>query len=433
MVKPVGPNKWKLSTMTNLSSSKGASKKCNLVIDNARRHDPLPTFREQILLESNDKIFSYMRGVREVVKRLRESLGSVNAEIKYLLRCKDTLEKSFEHIRKDIKLNTDTVNLRKNRPMRESDRDEADNLLLGEKRELNDIKRGLESKLRQVQRQLSELSNSRSRVSAVLEERNEILEFLAVHAANGRAYKTHMSDAIRQIGPEEFLPDGIAEELLPLIDTPESQTADKESHECTHRSSELRREVKLAIGDAHVRAKDAHENVNDGLMQKVAETVTLEQKLDLARGKNRKAVHKLERHKNLTETAKGYVDGPESQENLTTREYMNRPLVKAYHRHPNTTITDTRRIIRASTTLGISIEESRKNIEMLVAAKNKLNADLKDKRAATATDTALVRLRRRRASHRWVMDKVTADPTIEKAATTAWRDAGSHPRMFVKK
>ena len=60
--------------------------------------------------------------------------------------------------------------------------------------------------------------------------------------------------------------------------------------------------------------KDAHENVNEGLMQKVAETVTLEQKLDLARGKNRKAVHKLERHKNLTETAKGYVDGPESQE-----------------------------------------------------------------------------------------------------------------------
>ena len=49
-------------------------------------------------------------------------------------------------------------------------------------------------------------------------------------------------------------------------------------------------------------------------MQKVAETVTLEQKLDLARGKNRKAIHKLERHKTLTETAKGYVDGPESQE-----------------------------------------------------------------------------------------------------------------------
>jgi hypothetical protein len=33
----------------------------------------------------------------------------------------------------------------------------------------------------------------------------------------------------RQIGPEEFLPDGIAEELLPLIDTPEAQAADKVS------------------------------------------------------------------------------------------------------------------------------------------------------------------------------------------------------------
>ena len=66
--------------------------------------------------------------------------------------------------------------------------------------------------------------------------------------------------------------------------------------------------------------KDAHENVNEGLMQKVAETVSLEQKLDLARGKNRKAIHKLERHKTLTETAKGYIDGPESQESKFFRQ-----------------------------------------------------------------------------------------------------------------
>lgn len=35
-----------------------------------------------------------------MVTRLRESLGSINEEIKSLLLCKDALERAFEHVRK---------------------------------------------------------------------------------------------------------------------------------------------------------------------------------------------------------------------------------------------------------------------------------------------------------------------------------------------
>ena len=40
--------------------------------------------------------------------------------------------------------------------------------------------------------------------------------------------------------------------------------------------------------------------------------------------------------------------------------------------------------MRASTSLGMSVEESQLNLKLLRNAKMKLNADLKDKRAATA-------------------------------------------------
>ena len=42
------------------------------------------------------------------------------------------------------------------------------------------------------------------------------------------------------------------------------------------------------------------------------------------------------------------------------------------------------KIMRASTSLGMSVEESQRNLQLLKDAKKALNADLKDKRAASA-------------------------------------------------
>lgn len=120
------------------------------------------------------------------------------------------------------------------------------------------------------------------------------------------------------------------------------------------------------------------------MIKKVAETVSLEQQLDIARGQNRAAIHRQKRHQDLTKTAKGYADGPEAVEDITTRENVIRPYVRVYQRHPATELTEVQKIMRASTNLGVSIEDSQRHIQMLKQAKERLNADLKDKRAATA-------------------------------------------------
>lgn len=50
-----------------------------------------------------------------------------------------------------------------------------------------------------------------------------------------------------------------------------------------------------------------------------------------------------------------------------------------------------------------SLSETGQNIGLLKLARLKLKEDIRDKNAAIATDGSVVRLRRRKASHRWNM------------------------------
>jgi len=424
MVRNCGPQKWRITTLQNIDASDAITKKITASIEKGKKVDPLPTLREQCVLESNTKIIKYMRGVREVVTRLRESLVLINEEIKSLLLAKDALERAYEHVRKDIRLNKDTIELRTVRPRREKQRDQADRLLLKEKQELLSIKQTLEASLRESQKQLFELKAARKRLNEVLLERNQVLEFLAEHANNGkkqRAQTTQPSDR-RSVKDETDDQEEFPPEIMPLIDTPEAVEADKVTADARQKSDKLRGQIKKTIGDCYMRQKAAHDNVNNGLIKKVAETVALEQQIDIARGKNRAATHRQQRHQDLTRTARGYADGPEAVEEITTRENFTRPYVRVYQRHPATELTEVQKIMRASTSLGMSVEESQRNLYLLKEAKEKLNADLKDKRAASATDTALVRLRRRRANHRWVLNNSPAAKPIVKASITPWYD-----------
>ena len=83
-------------------------------------------------------------------------------------------------------MNKDTIELRTARPRREKQKDQADRLLVKEKQELLSIKQTLEGKLRQSQKQLAELKAARKRLNEVLLERNQVVDFLAEHANNGK-------------------------------------------------------------------------------------------------------------------------------------------------------------------------------------------------------------------------------------------------------
>ena len=87
--------------------------------DMGRSLDPLPNLRDVVAELSNDEAHRYFRQTRAVVCTLREALIDTNEEIKSMSRAKEALEKSLDHIRKDLFLNNDSKEKRVSRPSRE--------------------------------------------------------------------------------------------------------------------------------------------------------------------------------------------------------------------------------------------------------------------------------------------------------------------------
>ena len=59
---------------------------------------------------------------------------------------------------------------------------------------------------------------------------------------------------------------------------------------------------------------------------------------------------------------------------------------------------------QASAAYAESLQATRKNIMLLRLAQKGLQADIRDKKTAAEVDSGIVRLRRQRANHRWVLD-----------------------------
>ena len=115
----IGPECWRDATVKNIKVSQNVMGKSDKGIDLGRQLDPLPTLRDNCAQMSNSKIHAYCRQTRLVVVKLRESLLDTNEEIKSLIRGKENLEKTLEHIRKDILLNKQSAFIRMSRPSRE--------------------------------------------------------------------------------------------------------------------------------------------------------------------------------------------------------------------------------------------------------------------------------------------------------------------------
>ena len=60
-----------------------------------------------------------------------------------------------------------------------------------------------------------------------------------------------------------------------------------------------------------------------------------------------------------------------------------------------------------------SMEATRQNIALLKLAGKQLDEDVKDKKSAAEIDSSIVRLRRRKVNHRWVLDGTTNSATVK--------------------
>lgn len=115
----IGSDPWKKASVKNLQLSKAVMDRSEHACELGKNLDPLPSLRDNCIQESNARIHAYVRATRAVVVKLRESFLETNREIKSLTRCKETLERALEHIRKDLLLNQRSCAVRATRPPRE--------------------------------------------------------------------------------------------------------------------------------------------------------------------------------------------------------------------------------------------------------------------------------------------------------------------------
>lgn len=411
----IGPAAWRNNTVKEIKLSQNVIQRSDKGCELGRSLDPLPHLRDVVAELSNEEAHRYFRQTRSVVCLLRESLIDTNEEIKSLTRGKEALEKALEHIRKDIKLNQECLEIRQSRPQREKDNDGADDLLQAERMHLLNLKRMLEAQLKLVQQQLQVLDAARRRLSACLQERSRVMDLVCA-ALPGAAVSQSAYFATRggPLGPRSLRPSMSADrdrsELgsNPTIDplgpyTPEADQALQEAKEARTRSALLRQDAATSIDRCNKTQKQAHRSVNDGLTSKVSETAELKQHLDVAFGENRHAVHRAQRWYDSTEKAWGYSKGPVASSDLTCREKINRPVVRVFQRHPGNNLPEAQEIIKGGGGLLESLQTTSRNLGLMNLAQLKLKDNIRDKKAAVDVDSSIVRMRRRKANHRWAM------------------------------
>ena len=99
----------------------------------------------------------------------------------------------------------------------------------------------------------------------------------------------------------------------------------------------------------------------------------------------------------------GTVQGPVAYSDLTTRERLDRPMVKVHQRHPGNQLPEAGEIVRGGEGLQESLNATARNIGLLKLTKKKVDSDARDKLHGSLIDSGVVRMRRRLQPHRWVI------------------------------
>ncbi|KAJ8288054.1 hypothetical protein COCON_G00007130 [Conger conger] len=344
---------------------------------------PPPCLREQCADASVRAAGEYMREVRGVEGQLRRQACRVGQESVKLERERGYLERMLRSLRKELLVNQRSLEERTSRPpTTEKGRDGADRLLDREKKELSELKAQLEGTLRDTLTQLQALSQSSKLLLECASERSCVLDLLphsAINSAGGRCTPSQVTMKPDPTGPY----------------TPECKQAMESSNSALTQSQLLREQIRCLIGEAIARQKSAHQLVNEGLVKKIAETVSLKQNLSLSSASARQAIYRKQRQLNCIQHSHDRALGPVSRADLLSRERLDRPLVQVYHRHPGTQLPEAMHLIQGGAVVQRCLLSSGGELAQLCGTRLKLMEDMRGKGAAAQVDSSVVRLRRR--------------------------------------
>ncbi|KAB5550561.1 hypothetical protein PHYPO_G00055110 [Pangasianodon hypophthalmus] len=347
---------------------------------------PPPGLREQSAGLSVAVAAEYTRAVRQVEGRLRRQAGRITEEATRLGHQKEKLEKVLRSVRTALLINQKTTDERTRRPATEAEQDGADHLLCHERKGLNELKKKLETLLRDTLTQLQTLAQSSRQLLDCAFERSRVIELLPQHGSPSAA--VHLSPSPLSLKPD---PSG------PF--TPECKEALESSAAVLQTSQQLSRSIEQAMCDAIIKQATLHRSVNEGLLKKIAETQSLQQRLTLSSATTRQAIYRKQRQMQCASYSHGRALGPVSSDDLFCRERMNRPIVMVYERHPSFQLPESRLLTQGSVLLKQHLECAEKAVEELQVAHLQLEDDSCAKRVAASVDSATVRLRRRNFPH----------------------------------
>ncbi|XP_030013913.1 coiled-coil domain-containing protein 105 [Sphaeramia orbicularis] len=349
---------------------------------------PPTSLREQCAGASVAVAAEYMRKVREVEGHLRRQAGRVTQEGVKLERERGHLEKMLRNIRTNLSINRRSSEGRSRRPpTAETQRDGADYLLACEKRELVQLKQDLEGVLRNTLTQLQALAQSRRQLLDSAAERARVLELLPHSGSAGRSRSA--AQTFTKTDP-----------ISPF--TPECKQVLDSSSSTVKQSQLLRENIRQMLTSAICRQEAAHQAVNDGLVKKVAETISLQQRLTLMSAATRQAMFRKQREINCIDHSHGRAQGPEYSGDILSREKLNRPMVQVYQRHPGTQLPEAVQLIQGSAVLRRCLTSTEGELVRLQDTCLQLVHNLHGKRTAAQVDSAVLRMRRQQVDKRAV-------------------------------
>ncbi|CAF3359515.1 unnamed protein product [Rotaria sp. Silwood1] len=441
---------WRQETMTDVRLNAKATEQSDQNILFGKGIDPLPHVREMLNELSNAEALLYARQCRVVVAKLRLCWTDVNEEIKSLLKHKEYTEAAIEHIRKDLIINKESVNMRK-KPKREAELDGVDDILAAEKYHLTNIKKILELTCKNVVDQMQTLDEVRHRVTKIGKERSLVTElicqcltsasrtfeltrmeklenaqhrrppmtaparpssafgFRTSRSANNNSRIGLSNSNLNNISskPESTLLD---ENGLPLVGhllafTPDVIQVFQDAAKLIEESREIKKQTINQIRDAFNDAKAYSLTVNQSIAQKLADIITLAQHLTISLGENTLAQNRAYRWHDLTMSAQRSNAGPLSSSYLKTSERLDRPVIRTFQRHPGNQVPEAQMNSKATRSLQQSADETNKQIKTLKIVGQRLQANLIDKELALDIDSYLLRRRRERSDHKWGVTK----------------------------
>ncbi|XP_011382427.1 coiled-coil domain-containing protein 105 [Pteropus vampyrus] len=357
---------------------------------------PLPLTRDALAMQTAELVNAHARGARLTAARLCRAQQQVNGQLLLLQRQREATDYRLSEVRKGLLINQQSVKLRGYRPKSEKVPDKADSMLTWEKDELKKMKRKMEKDMENSEALLKTLASCRDTLAFCCKERLQAVDLM----------NQPLDKVLEQAGHHSWvnlssLPTThIQGQKMPPPDpvgtfTPECATALYEAKRLLMESKDTLQEMAKNEEGIREQQQQISDRVCASLTQKMRETSELKEKMNMTLGLMRGTIHRCTKFNQEMYITRGFIKGPLSKNYLETREKLDRPLVRVYQRHVGTQLPEAKRLTQSTDKMQRHMSHLEKNLEDLLAERQKLTHSLSSKKIGHDMDYDVVRLRLR--------------------------------------